>query len=219
MNSIGSSVALSLLSSSLSSSSSSSFSSSFLALLPPLSSTTLRSGCANHSPSRRTTIISSSVAADGQSLVLKSEAWREKARSLFQTDSRPILLFDAGICNFCNAGVNFVLENDPEGRLRFAALQSDAGKALLKRSGRAIDDISSVVFVDRDGAYTKSEAVLRTAQCLQSPYPSLASLALLAPLFFRDIVYDNVANNRYTMFGQSPTCRTSDSRFYERFIE
>lgn len=35
-------------------------------------------------------------------------------------------------------------------RMRFEALQSEAGRKLLQRSGRAPDDISSVVLVEKD---------------------------------------------------------------------
>ena len=34
--------------------------------------------------------------------------------------------------------------------IRFEALQSESGKKLLQRSGRAPDDISSVVLVEKD---------------------------------------------------------------------
>lgn len=34
--------------------------------------------------------------------------------------------------------------------IRYEALQSEAGKMLLRRSGRAPDDISSVVLVEKD---------------------------------------------------------------------
>ena len=46
-----------------------------------------------------------------------------------------MILFD-GSCNLCNAGVQFMLDVDTEGKYRLSALQSDAGKALLLRSGR-----------------------------------------------------------------------------------
>lgn len=64
----------------------------------------------------------------------------------FATDKRPIILFD-GVCNLCNGGVNLALDLDPPGNLRFAALQSDAGRSLLKRAGRDPNDISSIVLV------------------------------------------------------------------------
>ena len=67
------------------------------------------------------------------------------AKTVFETDDRPIILYD-GICNLCNGGVNFMLDwdspNEKRGNFRFAALQSEVGKALLQRSGRRPDDVS-----------------------------------------------------------------------------
>ena len=54
----------------------------------------------------------------------------------FAVDTRPVILFD-GECNLCNGGVQFVLDWDSAETYRFASLQSDAGRALLKRSGRS----------------------------------------------------------------------------------
>jgi hypothetical protein len=68
-------------------------------------------------------------------------------------DRRPVILFD-GVCNMCNGGVNFVLDWDPAGKVRFCALQSDAGRALLQRCGRSADDISSIVLVEESGYIT-----------------------------------------------------------------
>lgn len=44
-----------------------------------------------------------------------------RAQSLFETDTRPVILFD-GVCNFCNAYVNTIIDYDPEGKFRFASL-------------------------------------------------------------------------------------------------
>ncbi|CAI5537538.1 unnamed protein product [Closterium sp. Naga37s-1] len=110
----------------------------------------------------------------------------------FATDDRPIVLYD-GVCNMCNGGVNFALDAYPQGRLRFAALQSEAGRSLLARSGRSPEDISSIVLVERDGAYIKSDAVLRIARLLDLPYPPLAFLASLAPKPLRDVVEQDIS--------------------------
>jgi predicted DCC family thiol-disulfide oxidoreductase YuxK len=37
--------------------------------------------------------------------------------------------------------------------------------------------------------------------------------------FFRDFVYESIAENRYSVFGQTNVCRMSDAQFKERFIE
>eukprot|EP00898_Chlorokybus_atmophyticus_P000991 jgi/Chlat1/1893/Chrsp145S00771 len=140
-----------------------------------------------------------------------------RAENYFATDTRPIVLFD-GVCNLCNGGVNFVLDNDPEGKLRFAALQSDVGRALLQRCGRHPEDISSIVLVEDNRCHIKSEAILRIAYLLRLPFPQLAAAAFLTPGFVRDTVYDTVATNRYNLFGKSNSCRFSDARFEERFV-
>ncbi|GJN05672.1 hypothetical protein PR202_ga23322 [Eleusine coracana subsp. coracana] len=96
-------------------------------------------------------------------------------------DSRPIMLFD-GVCNLCNGGVRFVREHDPNRSIRYVPLQSESGRKLLQRSGRAPDDISSVVLVEKDRSYIKSEAVLRIMEYLNLPFPQLAIFLKLVPL-------------------------------------
>ena len=140
------------------------------------------------------------------------------ADALFASDKRPIVLFD-GVCNLCNGGVNLALDLDPPGRLRFAALQSDAGRALLRRAGRAPDDISSIVLVEERDAFVKSDAVLRIATYLENPLlPAAGTLGVLVPGFARDAVYDLVANNRYDILGMKDECRLGDDRFEDRFV-
>ncbi|WZN60409.1 DUF393 domain-containing protein [Chloropicon roscoffensis] len=136
----------------------------------------------------------------------------------FAADDRPIILFD-GVCNLCNGGVNFVLDWDAKGKLRMAALQSGAGQELLERSGRRRDDISSIVLVEKDQSYVKSQAVLKIAERLSVPFPLLAQFFLPLPLLIRDGVYDQVAANRYFFFGKSDQCRLSDDRFQDRFVD
>eukprot|EP00775_Hariotina_reticulata_P013275 gene13275-13406_t len=122
-------------------------------------------------------------------------------------------------CEWCNGGVNFVLDWDTEGVYRFAALQSKPGRRLLMRCGRHPDDISSIVLVEEDGCYIKSEAVLKIATRLNMPFPLLAALAMPVPKdLIRDPLYDQVANNRYVLFGKQHSCRVSDARFDERFL-
>ena len=91
-------------------------------------------------------------------------------------------------------------------QLRFAALQSPAGRALLVAAAkRSPDDISSVVFVESpDTAFIRSEAVVRAAKAIGAP-PALLAAALAGPLPLkaRDSAYAAVADNRYSLFGKS----------------
>lgn len=88
--------------------------------------------------------------------------------------------------------MNTALNFDKDGKLRFAALQSNAGKQLLQRSGRSPDDLSSIVLVEENESYIKSDAILKIAQYLQLPFPVLANLGFPLPLFIRDNFYDAV---------------------------
>ena len=138
-------------------------------------------------------------------------------------DRRPVILYD-GVCALCNWGVNVVLDWDAPGtrqfQFRLAALQSPAGRALLRRAGRAPDDISSIVLVEAGGvAFTKSEAVRRIGARLGAPFPLLAALARPVPLALRDFLYEQVADNRYNLFGRTPECRLRDAGELEgRFL-
>ncbi|KAJ9514260.1 hypothetical protein QJQ45_012232 [Haematococcus lacustris] len=135
----------------------------------------------------------------------------------FSQDARPVILFD-GVCNLCNSAVDLMLELDPGGSFRLAALQSAAGRRLLQRAGRAPDDITSIVLVEAGGAHIKSEAVLRIAQQLSAPWRLLALFGLPAPPFLRDLAYDLVANNRYLILGRRQQCRVMEPGWVDRFL-
>lgn len=106
--------------------------------------------------------------------------------------------------SLCSTGVDAALALDTKRALRFAALQSPAGKELLRRAGRAEDDISSVVLVTQNEAYTRSDAVIEIAKLLGA---SPIALALALPSQARDGAYNAVADNRYTLFGRLPQQR------------
>lgn len=115
---------------------------------------------------------------------------------------KSVILFD-GVCNFCNAWVSFVLDNDREGRFCFASLQSKAGGELLEACGRTSDDLSTFVVIDEAGFYTQSTAALRVAATLRSPVLNAAAAAFgPVPPLVRDSVYRLVASNRYLILGR-----------------
>ncbi|MEO1076220.1 MAG: thiol-disulfide oxidoreductase DCC family protein [Bacteroidota bacterium] len=134
----------------------------------------------------------------------------------------PVILFD-GVCNLCNASVNFVLDRDRARVFRMAALQSDVGQALLARHGYtgatpATTAPDSIALVENGQLYFRSAAALRIAARLGGGWPLLQGfLAVPAPL--RDLVYDWIARNRYRWFGKQDTCRlpTPDER--ARFLD
>src|SRR5215213_8451621 len=117
-----------------------------------------------------------------------------------------VVLFD-GVCNFCDASVNFVIEHDPEGYFKFAPLQSEAGQKLAAEHGltseaagsQPPDDlipIDSVILVEDGKAYTHSTGALRIARKL-SGFWSMFYALIVIPKPIRDFVYRLFAKYRY----------------------
>lgn len=133
-------------------------------------------------------------------------------------DPRPLVLFD-GVCNVCNGIVRFVIARDAApGRVRFAALQSDAGQALLRRHGLPTDDFESFVFVEGDRAFRRSTAALRLFRLLGFPW-SLLWLLVVVPAPVRDAVYDWFARRRYGWFGKRDQCMVPTPDVRARFLD
>jgi len=128
----------------------------------------------------------------------------------------PVVLFD-GVCNLCNGVVAFLVPRDTEGRLLFAPLQSDAGQELLARHGMPTEEFDSIVLVEGERAYTKSDAVIRIAELLGWPY-RLARLGRVLPRGVRDWLYDLVAEHRYAVFGRKDRCMVPDEDVRDRFL-
>ncbi|MFB6312312.1 MAG: thiol-disulfide oxidoreductase DCC family protein [Salinirussus sp.] len=127
----------------------------------------------------------------------------------------PILLFD-GVCNLCNGLVRFVIRFDDSGRYRFAPLQSDVGQLLQNRFDLNPDDVDTIVLVDDEKYYLKSDAIFRVLRHLDGPWPLLAPLRYL-PRRLRDFGYDVVAKYRYRVFGRKDACPVPDPEIRDRF--
>ncbi|HEX2568169.1 MAG TPA: thiol-disulfide oxidoreductase DCC family protein [Polyangia bacterium] len=133
----------------------------------------------------------------------------------------PIVLFD-GVCNLCNAAVNFILDHERSGALRFASLQSDAARALLAEHGAPVEqlrqgDPDTMMLLEGGRVFDRSAAALRVARHLRWPWRALG-VFLLVPRPLRDLVYRWVARNRYRWFGKSDACRMPSPALRARFL-
>lgn len=131
--------------------------------------------------------------------------------------TNPILLFD-GVCNLCNQSVQFIIKHDKQGLFRFAALQSDIGKAMLEKHQLPLDNLDTVVLIMNGKAYTRSSAALQVLRQLGFPW-SLMTAFLILPKRFRDLVYDFIAKNRYRWFGQQESCMMPTAELRGRFLD
>jgi predicted DCC family thiol-disulfide oxidoreductase YuxK len=130
---------------------------------------------------------------------------------------QPIVLFD-GVCKFCNAGVNFLIDHDSKSRIRFAALQSATGQALLEKFGLSTNRVDTMVLVEGEHCSVRSTAAIRIATWLDG-YWWLAAGALFVPAFLRDCAYDILARNRYRWFGTLDSCRLPTADIRQRFLD
>ncbi|WP_456426834.1 thiol-disulfide oxidoreductase DCC family protein [Rhodocaloribacter sp.] len=126
------------------------------------------------------------------------------------------VLFD-GVCNLCNGSVNFIIDRDPNGYFRFASLQSEEAEAILRRAGISGASLESIVLVEGERVYRRSDAVLRIARKLKGGWPALALFSFV-PRPIRDWVYDWIARNRYRWFGKRDTCRIPTPELRSRFL-
>ena len=127
-----------------------------------------------------------------------------------------VIVFD-GVCNVCNASVNFVMARDPDRKFRFGTLQSEAAQQVLKELEVSTEDFETFLLLEGDRVFTKSTAALRVVRQLGSLWPLLYALMII-PRPIRDAFYDAIARNRYHWMGKSETCRVPTPTDRERFV-
>ena len=127
-----------------------------------------------------------------------------------------IVLYD-GVCNLCNASVNFIIEHDPEARFQFAPMQEPAGQALLKKHGLEDLDMSSFVLIKDSSVFLRSTAWMHIVRDLRGPWKALSVFGVV-PSFIRDGIYNFIGTNRYKWFGKKDMCLIPTPDIRKRFI-
>jgi predicted DCC family thiol-disulfide oxidoreductase YuxK len=128
-----------------------------------------------------------------------------------------VVLFD-GVCNFCNSTVSFIIERDPAGYFRFAALQSELAQRILADHRLPPGLFKNIVLLEEGICYTRSTAALRILRRLRSPLVLLYVL-ILVPRSIRDVAYDWFARHRYRWFGKRSECFIPSPEIRSRFLE
>ena len=131
--------------------------------------------------------------------------------------SQAVIVFD-GVCVLCNGWVRFLLRHDRARRYRFAAMQSDAGRALLARHGLDPGDPASFLLVEGGRAWTDIDAIRRVLVGLGGAWRVAHALAVV-PRVVRDPVYRALARNRYRLFGRHARCLLPPEDARDRFVE
>ena len=126
-----------------------------------------------------------------------------------------IILFD-GTCAFCERSVRFIATRD-NGYFKFGASQNPEGRALLERYGTSREAARSIILIEDNRIYLRSDAVLRIAARMSMPW-KLARVCLAIPRPVRDLVYRFVAAIRIRLAGESNACDVPPKEIRSRLI-
>lgn len=128
-----------------------------------------------------------------------------------------LVIFD-GVCNLCEASVNFIIARDPQAIFRFVPSQTPLGRALQEHYRINTESLDTVVLI-RDGrVYTESTAAAEIAREFDGPWRWLAAIRYV-PRPLRDGVYRLIARNRYRWFGRKQVCLIPTPELRARFLE
>ena len=130
---------------------------------------------------------------------------------------QPLLLFD-GICNLCNASVQFIIKHDTQKKFSFASLQSDAAKEILLQFDENYLNLDSIILIFDNTIYSKSSAIIKVGSLLGGFY-KIATIFYIIPKPIRDWVYDYIAKNRYKWYGKRESCMIPTQELKSRFLE
>ena len=130
---------------------------------------------------------------------------------------KKIILFD-GVCNLCNASVQFVIKRDTKDVFRFVPLQSELGEQILNHIGINREQTDSIVLYEPGKAYFyKAEAALKIINEFGGLY-YLLNILQIFPKFISNAVYDYIAKNRYHWYGKQESCMMPTPELTAKFL-
>ena len=130
--------------------------------------------------------------------------------------THPVVIFD-GVCNLCNASVDFIIRHDQAGYFKVSANQHETGQRILQEQGVDPASVDTVFLYENGQLYRRSTAALRIARRLGFPWHLLYGFIII-PAPIRDAVYKVIARNRYRWFGKKETCRLPTPEERARFL-
>jgi predicted DCC family thiol-disulfide oxidoreductase YuxK len=128
-----------------------------------------------------------------------------------------IVLFD-GVCNLCNASVQFIIKHDKKRKFRFASIQSEFGKGQIAKFQIDTRKTDSVIYIYKNKVYSRSSAALKIVRQLDGLWPVIFIFIVIPP-FIRNLIYDYIAKNRYKWFGKKESCMIPSPDLKSRFLE
>jgi len=117
---------------------------------------------------------------------------------------RKTIIYD-GYCTCCNWAVCMIQKADKQDKFEFISRYSDEAKKYNA------SEIESIILVDGDFVYYKSQAVLKIVSELAYPY-RLLKIFKIIPSAWLNVFYDFVASNRKHWFPSNNSCKVTPQK-------
>ncbi len=127
-----------------------------------------------------------------------------------------VILFD-GVCKLCNFWSQFIIKNDRKMIFMLASVQSLEGQQILKHFNMPTDHFDTMLYVEGDQSFEKSDAFLKIVNQLDLPW-KLLNIFRFLPGWFRNWLYDRIALNRYALFGKYDQCLLPTPDHAKRYL-
>jgi len=128
-----------------------------------------------------------------------------------------VILFD-GVCKLCNVWTQFIVKVDTQQRFKLCSVQSPEGQSILNHFKMPTDQFDTMLLVEGNQYFDKSDAFLNVVNKLGFPWRLLYVFKIL-PKGIRNWLYDRIALNRYYLFGQYDSCMLPSKENENRFLK
>lgn len=128
-----------------------------------------------------------------------------------------VILFD-GVCKLCNGWSNFIIKYDNQHQFTLCSVQSPEGQQILQYFNMPIDHFDTMLYVEGNRYFEKSDAFLKIVYKLGFPWRILYVFNVI-PRSIRNWLYDRIALNRYTLFGKFDSCMLPTKENENRFLK
>jgi predicted DCC family thiol-disulfide oxidoreductase YuxK len=132
-----------------------------------------------------------------------------------------VILFD-GVCKLCNAWSQFIIKYDDQKRFKLCSVQSLEGQQILEYFNMPTDNFDTMLYVEGNRSFDKSDAFLTVVNKLGFPWRILYVFKII-PTGIRNWLYDRIALNRYSLFGKYDSCliptKENDDRFLKKKLD
>ena len=135
---------------------------------------------------------------------------------MFVNKSNLIIVFDDE-CVLCNSSVKRIIKADENKIFLLTYIESDYIKANFPTLVKIQQTKNSIILIDNNKIYFKSEAILRISKELNGIFTVIYFFRFI-PLVLLNIMYTLMSKTRYYIFGKTNSCGMLDQNEKRRIL-